>query len=252
MSMWRKTLEYLGLVEEAEEYDELPERLDDNGHEVRPAMHDTTGPIEVVRVDAPGPEARPSSPLRSPSDDRRGTRESASRATADESSRLRPVEDTEPVSVVAEGRAGRGGRRGGARGQAGQDRAHGRSRERGAGRGEADRAAEAGNVRQLRPDAAGGMPAGLGRRVAIVAVADYEGGAREVGQRYRQSVPVVFDLTDAPVDDRRRVLDFVAGITYALHGEMVKVGRRSFLIVPEGGEVPEAEWQRLASLGYRP
>lgn len=96
------------------------------------------------------------------------------------------------------------------------------------------------------------MPGGLGQRVAVVAVTDYENGAREVGQRYRQSVPVVFDLTDAPTDDRRRVLDFVAGVTFALNGEMVKVGPRSFLIVPQGGQVEDAEWERLAGLGYRP
>lgn len=243
MSMWRKTLEYLGLVEEAEEYDEMPERLDDNGGHARPAMHDTTGPIEVVRVDAAAPDERPSSRLAPRDAAGSSGRGRTSRDGGGEAGRLRPVDDlTEPVSVVSDEPRGRAGRP-----------SRSRSEDRGASRSGGDRAGGAGNVRQLRPDAAGTtMPGGMGRRVAIVAVADYEGGAREVGQRYRTSVPVLFDLTDAPVDDRRRVLDFVAGVTYALHGEMVKVGRRSFLIVPEGGQVPESEWERLASLGYRP
>ena len=202
-------------------------------------MHDTTGPIEVVRADAAGPDDRAAARDGSGSSGR-----GRSAGTRDEDAgRLRPVEDlTEPVSVVGDERHGRSGRPPRSRGA-----------DRGGSRAAGGRTADGGNVRQLRPDATGAtMPAGMGRRVAIVAVADYEGGAREVGQRYRTSVPVLFDLTDAPVDDRRRVLDFVAGVTYALHGEMVKVGRRSFLIVPEGGEVPESEWERLASLGYRP
>lgn len=248
MTMWRKTLEYLGLVEETEEYHELPERPHDDGRAVRPAMHDTTGPIEVVRPDGGGRTSDVHTDLHED----------------DMDPRLRPVQDlTEPVSVV-DGESHDRQSRAGSHGRDVRDDRDDRDRGRDTRRGGQRRAAEAGgsrrrgdgagadgNVRQLRPEAAG-MPGGLGRRVAIVAVADYEGGAREVGQRYRQSVPVVFDLTDAPTDDRRRVLDFVAGITFALHGEMVKVGPRSFLIVPEGGEVADAEWDRLATLGYRP
>ncbi len=218
MTMWRKTLEYLGLVEEAEEYDELPERRVHNDGDARPAMHDTTGPIDVVRVDSP--------PV--------------------DQGRMRSDHDlTEPVSTVDGGRPS-----GSSREERRRSRGDGSGGSRPLPTGSRGSTREADNVRQLRPEPAG-LSGGLGRRVAIVAVADYEGGAREVGQRYRQSVPVLFDLTDAPNDDRRRVLDFVAGVTYALHGEMVKVGSRSFLIVPQGGEVSDAEWDRLASLGYR-
>lgn len=226
MSMWRKTLVYLGLVEEPDEYDEMPERFEEQARAARPAMHDSTGPIDVVRPEgAPEPGRRP---------------------TADEP-RLRPVHDlTEPVSLADEGRPrGRGEQRERRRGATPRE---GRRAARAGGAGEDD------NVRELRGEEGrgGAMPAGLGRRVAVLAVTDYESGAREVGQRYRQSVPVVFDLTDAPSSDRRRVLDFVAGVTFALHGEMLKVGPRSFLIVPSGGEVSDAEWERLAGLGYRP
>lgn len=211
--MWRKTLEYLGLQEERDEYDEMPERFAHPDADHEPAMHDTTGPIPVVRVDG----------------DRR--------SEAGGGRPLRPVADqdlTEPVHVPDE-----------------RSRPAPRSTER-RDQPAPSRGRHADNVRHLRPDRGGGQAPGRGRRVAIVAVGDYETGAREVGQRFRGDVPVVFDLTDAPPDDRRRVLDFVAGVTYALHGEMMKVGARSFLIVPEGGEVPAGEWERLAGLGYRP
>lgn len=250
MSMWRKTLEYLGLQEEQEDYDVVPERFAAGDQDQRPAMHDTTGPIPVVRPDDGTSSRLPP----------------AATADADQPP-LRPVADpdlTEPVSTVP-ARGGRGGGvpvdRDGARARSGSqvapraDRSQGRERERSdrgdrrPARRDADRRD---NVRPLRPEDDGHGQAGIGRRVAIVAVGDYEGGAREVGQRFRQRVPVVFDLTDAPAGDRRRVLDFVAGVTYGLHGEMLKVGARSFLAVPEGGNVSEEEWQRLAGLGYHP
>lgn len=212
MSMWRKTLEYLGLQEEQDDYHDASAGQVGERRVREPAMHDTTGPIPVVR-----PEAESGGQSSQPS--------------------LRTVDDpdpTEPVTTVQPGDEARSERR----------RARASRREAPAGRDRGDHD----NVRHLHPDRA----AGTGRRVAIVAVADYEAGAREVGQRFRQRVPVVFDLTDAPGEDRRRVLDFVAGVTFALHGEMLKVGRRSFLVVPEGGSVSDDEWERLAGLGYRP
>lgn len=213
MSMWRKTLEYLGLQEEQDDYHDMSSGHAGERRVREPAMHDTTGPIPVVRSEA---ESRGQS--RQPS--------------------LRPVDDpdlTEPVTTVQHGDEARSER---------PDARGGTTRQPPAGR---DRD-EHDNVRHLHRD----RTAGTGRRVAIVAVADYEAGAREVGQRFRQRVPVVFDLTDAPAEDRRRVLDFVAGVTFALQGEMLKVGRRSFLVVPEGGTVSDDEWERLAGLGYRP
>jgi len=47
------------------------------------------------------------------------------------------------------------------------------------------------------------------------------------------------------------VVDFVSGLTYASHGKLTKVGRRAFLLVPDGVELPEDDQRRLGDLGYR-
>ena len=115
---------------------------------------------------------------------------------------------------------------------------------------------EAGNVRRLaRVNEAGGahvrpMAAGLGARVQVVAVAGFEDGAAEIGRQYRMGSPVLFDMTDADPATARRILDFVSGVTFALRGRMLKMSTRAFLIVPEGLELPAAERERLAALGY--
>lgn len=72
-----------------------------------------------------------------------------------------------------------------------------------------------------------------------------------VGSRYRTGQAVLFDCAGASAADARRVVDFVSGLTYALHGSLTKVGTRAFLLVPDGVQLPADERRRLADLGYR-
>jgi cell division inhibitor SepF len=72
-----------------------------------------------------------------------------------------------------------------------------------------------------------------------------------VGARYRTGQPVVFDGAATDAATARRVLDFVSGMTYALHGKLDKVGGRAFLLVPDGTRIPETELRRLSAQGYR-
>jgi len=109
------------------------------------------------------------------------------------------------------------------------------------------RGVEASNVRPLRAADSAAAPA---PRVAQVAVTDFE-DVEAVGARYRSGQPVLFDLVDAPAATARRVVDFVSGLTYALRGELTKVGTRAFLLVPDGVRLPVDERRRLTELGYR-
>jgi cell division inhibitor SepF len=103
------------------------------------------------------------------------------------------------------------------------------------------------NVRPLRSaDAA----ARTVSRVAQVEVTTFE-DVEAVGARYRTGQAVLFDLSGATAGTPRRVVDFVAGLTYALRGELTKVGTRAFLLVPEGARVTDEERRRLTELGYR-
>jgi len=89
----------------------------------------------------------------------------------------------------------------------------------------------------------------FGASVRIVHVTTFD-DCEAIGVRYRDRVPVLFDIgsTDAPTG--RRVLDFVSGMTFAAHGRMRKVGRRSFLVVPDGVALAREEQKRLEELGY--
>lgn len=107
------------------------------------------------------------------------------------------------------------------------------------------------NVRPLRvADAANVRSLGGAVRLAVVEIGRFE-DVEEVGSRYRTGQPVLFDVSGADATAARRVVDFVAGLTYASRGRMSKVGTRAFLLVPDGVELPNDEVRRLTSLGYR-
>lgn len=106
----------------------------------------------------------------------------------------------------------------------------------------------ASNVRQLRGTPGVTEPADV--RLAVVEIGRFD-DVEQVGSRYRTGRPVLFDVSGADRADARRVIDFVAGLTYALQGRMDRVGTRAFLLVPEGITLPERETERLRALGYR-
>jgi len=87
-------------------------------------------------------------------------------------------------------------------------------------------------------------------RVAQVEIADFD-DVEAVGARYRTGQAVLFDLSSTSSATARRVVDFVAGLTYALRGGLTKVGARAFLLVPEGVRISPEERHRLTELGYR-
>lgn len=111
-----------------------------------------------------------------------------------------------------------------------------------------DHDAGASNVRQLRGAPGVTEPADV--RLAVVEIGRFD-DVEVVGARYRAGRPVLFDVTGADRADARRVIDFVAGLTYALEGRMDRVGTRAFLLVPDGLTLPDREAERLRALGYR-
>ena len=122
-------------------------------------------------------------------------------------------------------------------------------RPRRAGSDDAERHEDgASNVRQLRGAPGVTEPADV--RLSVVEIGRFD-DVEDVGSRYRTGAPVLFDVTGADRGDARRVIDFVAGLTYALRGRMDRVGTRAFLLVPEGVALPLRETERLQALGYR-
>ena len=108
-----------------------------------------------------------------------------------------------------------------------------------------------GNVRAIHGDVRmRAVGASTVARAAVVEIHVFD-DVEEIGSRYRTGQPVLFDTAGAASEIARRVVDFVSGLTYASHGRLAKVGRRAFLLVPDGVDLPVEERQRLGDLGYR-
>ncbi|WP_448852383.1 cell division protein SepF [Corynebacterium sp. 335C] len=63
--------------------------------------------------------------------------------------------------------------------------------------------------------------------------------AREIGERFRDGDIVTFDLADLPMEQRKRYIDFAAGLSFALRGRIEADGN-VFTLLPEGVEAADA------------
>ncbi len=74
--------------------------------------------------------------------------------------------------------------------------------------------------------------------------------ARTIGERYRDGNPVIMNLTDLTDRDATRLVDFAAGLAFAMRGAMDKVTNKVFLISPPDIDVSEADRRRIAEGGF--
>ncbi|WP_219417136.1 cell division protein SepF [Pseudonocardia nigra] len=70
--------------------------------------------------------------------------------------------------------------------------------------------------------------------------------ARTIGERYRDGVPVIINLTELDAADAKRLVDFAAGLAFALRGSIDKVTSRVFLLTPADIEVSADDARKLA------
>jgi len=75
--------------------------------------------------------------------------------------------------------------------------------------------------------------------------------AREIGERYREGIPVIMNLTELDAADAKRLVDFAAGLVFALRGGFDKVTNRVFLLTPADVEVSADDARKLAGRGLR-
>lgn len=61
--------------------------------------------------------------------------------------------------------------------------------------------------------------------------------AKSVGESFRQGTPVIMDLTDLAESEAKRLVDFAAGLVFALHGSIERVTTTVFLLTPSHVEV---------------
>ena len=73
--------------------------------------------------------------------------------------------------------------------------------------------------------------------------------ARTIGERYRDGVPVIMNLTELDDAAAKRLVDFAAGLAFALRGSIDKVTSRVFLLTPADIEVSADDARRIAERG---
>lgn len=73
--------------------------------------------------------------------------------------------------------------------------------------------------------------------------------ARLIGERYREGTPVIMNLTEMDDADAKRLVDFAAGLAFALRGCIDKVTTKVFLLSPTNVDVSAEDRRRLAEGG---
>ena len=74
--------------------------------------------------------------------------------------------------------------------------------------------------------------------------------ARTIGERFRDGTPVIMDLVKMDNADAKRLVDFAAGLAFALRGSFDKVATKVFLLSPADVDVSAEERRRIAEAGF--
>ena len=74
--------------------------------------------------------------------------------------------------------------------------------------------------------------------------------ARTIGEHFRDGTPVIMDLVSMDNADAKRLVDFAAGLAFALRGSFDKVATKVFLLSPADIDVSAEERRRIAEAGF--
>jgi len=74
--------------------------------------------------------------------------------------------------------------------------------------------------------------------------------ARDIGERFRQGVPVIMNLQGTDDIIARRLVDFASGLVFGLDGKIEMVASRVYLLTPANMEVSAEERERLVEGGF--
>jgi cell division inhibitor SepF len=76
--------------------------------------------------------------------------------------------------------------------------------------------------------------------------------AQEVADKFKEGQPVIVNLQDVNKDLLRRIIDFCAGLTYALDGSMDKAASGVYLLTPANVSVSAEDRRLMADPGLEP
>ena len=74
--------------------------------------------------------------------------------------------------------------------------------------------------------------------------------ARDLGDKFRDGVPVIMNLQGTEDATARRLVDFASGLVFGLGGKIETVANRVYLLTPADVEVSAEERERLREGGF--
>jgi cell division inhibitor SepF len=74
--------------------------------------------------------------------------------------------------------------------------------------------------------------------------------ARDIGERFREGVPVIMNLQGADDPIARRLVDFASGLVFGLDGKIEMVAQRVYLLTPANMDVSAEEREQLVEGGF--
>ncbi len=74
--------------------------------------------------------------------------------------------------------------------------------------------------------------------------------ARRIGEQYRAGSPVIMNLSEMNDSDAKRIVDFAAGLVFAMHGSIERVTQKVFLLSPANVDVRDAPAVQQARDGF--
>jgi cell division inhibitor SepF len=74
--------------------------------------------------------------------------------------------------------------------------------------------------------------------------------ARTIGEHFREGIPVIMNLSEMDDNDAKRLVDFSAGLVFAVRGSIERVTSKVFLLSPPNVSVAAEDKQRIAEGGF--
>jgi cell division inhibitor SepF len=74
--------------------------------------------------------------------------------------------------------------------------------------------------------------------------------ARTIGERFRDGLPVIMNLTEMDDADAKRLVDFAAGLSFGLRGSIERVTAKVFLLSPQNVDVTAEDKARIREGGF--
>ena len=74
--------------------------------------------------------------------------------------------------------------------------------------------------------------------------------ARTIGERFRDGLPVIMNLSEMDDADAKRLVDFAAGLSFGLRGSIERVTAKVFLLSPQNVDVTAEDKARIREGGF--